>query len=88
MAIVRMNRKPDPFITLTCNPNWREIKDNLLPGQQASDCPDICAHVFRLKKEYLIWVITKEKYFGEILAHVHLVEFQKPGSPHAHILVT
>ena len=46
MAIVRMKRNPDLLITMTCNPNWREIRDNLLPGQQASDRPDICARVF------------------------------------------
>ena len=49
MAIVRMKGKPDLFITMTCNPNWREIRDNLLPGQQASDRPDICARVLHLK---------------------------------------
>ena len=51
MAIVRMKGKPNLFITMTCNPNWRENKDNLLPGQQASDRPDICARVFQLKKK-------------------------------------
>ena len=88
MAIVRMKGKPDLCITMTCNPNWHEIRDNLLPGQQASDRPDICAGVFHLKKEYLISLITKKKYFGEVSAHVHVVEFQKRGLPHAHILVT
>ena len=52
MVIVRMKGKPDLLITMTCNPNWREIRDNLLPGQRASDRPDICARVFHLKKEY------------------------------------
>ena len=88
MAIVHMKGKPDLFITITCNPIWREIRDNLLPGQQASDRPDICAHVFHLKKEYLISLVTKKKYFGEVSAHVHVVEFQKRGVPHDHILVT
>ena len=32
MAIVRVFGKPNLFITITCNPNWPEIKDNLLPG--------------------------------------------------------
>ena len=88
MAIVRMKDKPDLFITMTCNPNWREIRDNLLPDQQALYRPDICARVFHLKKEYLISLISKKKYFGEVSAHVHVVEFQKRGLPHAHILVT
>ena len=28
MAIVRMKGKPYLFITMTCNPNWHEIRDN------------------------------------------------------------
>jgi len=43
MAIVSKFGKPDLFITMTCNPKWREIEENLLHGQQASDRPDICA---------------------------------------------
>ncbi|XP_025262562.1 uncharacterized protein LOC112637334 [Camponotus floridanus] len=43
MAIVSKFGKPDLFITMTCNPKWREIEENLLPGQQASDRSDICA---------------------------------------------
>ena len=88
MAIVCSKRKPDLFIIMTCNPNWREIRDNLFPGQQASDRLDICAHIFHLKKEHLILLITKKKYFGDLSAQVHVVEFQKRGLPHAHILVT
>ena len=88
MAIVRSKGKPDLFITMTCNPNWREIRDNLLLGQQATDRPDICARVFHLKKEHLLSLINQGKYFGAVAAHVHVVEFQKRGLPHAHILVT
>ncbi|XP_044597177.1 uncharacterized protein LOC123273764 [Cotesia glomerata] len=43
MAIVRKFHKPDLFITMTCNPKWREISENLLPGQTASDRPDLVA---------------------------------------------
>lgn len=32
MAIVREHGKPDLFITMTCNPNWPEIQEALLPG--------------------------------------------------------
>ena len=58
---------------MTYNPNLREIRDNCLLSQRALDRPDICARVFHLK---------------EVSAHVHVVEFQKRGLPHAHILVT
>jgi len=33
MAIVSKFGKPDLFITMTCNPKWREIEENLLQGQ-------------------------------------------------------
>ena len=35
MTYVRKYGQPDLFITMACNPNWPEIKDNLLPGQKA-----------------------------------------------------
>ena len=33
-------------------------------------------------------LINQGKYFGAVAPHVHVVEFQKRGLPHAHILVT
>ena len=32
--------RPDLFTTFTCNPKWREITENLLPGEKARDRPD------------------------------------------------
>ena len=37
MAIVGQLGKPTLFITMTCNKDWSEIKDNLLYGQTAFD---------------------------------------------------
>ncbi|XP_070157971.1 uncharacterized protein [Polyergus mexicanus] len=91
MAIVSKFGKLDLFITMTCNPKWREIEENLLPGQQASDRPDICARVFNIKKDYLIDLIVKQKFFGEVAAFVYVlyvIEFQKRGLPHVHMLIT
>jgi hypothetical protein len=47
MALVRKYEKPDIFLTMTCNPNWREIRDNLLQGQTAQDRPNLVVRVFR-----------------------------------------
>ncbi|XP_011704850.1 PREDICTED: uncharacterized protein LOC105460109, partial [Wasmannia auropunctata] len=88
MSIVGKFGKPDLFITMTCNPKWREIVENLLPGQQSSDRPDICARVFNIKKDYLIDLIVRQKFFGEVAAYVYVIEFQKRGLPHVHILIT
>ena len=49
MCYVREYGKPDLFITFTCNHNWLEIKENLLPGQKSKNRPDIVARVFHLK---------------------------------------
>ena len=37
MALVQTYGKPDIFLTMTCNPNWLEILDELLPGQTPQD---------------------------------------------------
>ncbi|XP_074099928.1 uncharacterized protein LOC141528005 [Cotesia typhae] len=88
MAIVRKFRKPDLFITMTCNPKWREISENLLPGQTASDRPDLVARVFCIKKDILIKMIIKDNLFGKVVAYNWVIEFQKRGLPHLHMLIT
>ena len=87
MAILRHFTKPTLFITMTTNPNWSEIKDNLLPGQTPQDRPDLTTRVFKLKKDQLIRDINDGKIFGDVVAHLWVVEFQKRGLPHAHILI-
>ena len=49
MTYIRKYEHPDLFVTTTTNPNWPEIKNNLLPGQDPQHRPDIVARVFRLK---------------------------------------
>lgn len=86
IATVRALGKPDLFITVTCNPTWPEIVDELLPGQAASDRPDLVARVFKAKKEAIIDEI-KKGLFGRPVAFMWVIEFQKRGLPHAHILI-
>ena len=72
MTTVRQFGKPDLFVTMTSNPKWKEITDNLLDGQNASDRPDLVARVFELKKEAMLTVITKNKLFAEVQAYVYV----------------
>ncbi|KAI3922373.1 hypothetical protein MKX01_006062, partial [Papaver californicum] len=56
MTLVQKCRKPDIFLTSTCNPLWPEIVDELLPGQSVSDRPDLttmlfCARFQELKED-------------------------------------
>ena len=87
MATVRKFGKPDLFITVTCNANWPEIRENLYPNQVPSDRPDLCCTVFNLKLQAITNDILKKGLFGETVAHVYVIEFQKRGLPHAHILI-
>src|ERR1044071_1313938 len=87
MAIVRKVGKPDLFITVTCNPNWPEIKEALLSGQTAQDRPDLISRVFNMKLKAIFNDILKEDIFGKVLAYLYTIEFQKRGLPHAHVLL-
>ncbi|KAG5565561.1 hypothetical protein RHGRI_001464 [Rhododendron griersonianum] len=77
IALVQRFGKPDLFITVTCNPDWKEIKDSLKQGQLAQDRPDLTARVFRAKLQDLKDQLFKKSIFGKVAAHVHAIEFQK-----------
>ena len=87
MAIVREFHKPDFFITMTCNPKWPEITSELRKGQTAQDRPDIVARVFKQKKDQLMQDLKTGHIFGKVVAHMNVIEFQKRGLPHVHILI-
>lgn len=87
MAIVRALGSPSLFITFTCNPKWPEIQRRLERGQTAEGRPDLTARVFYLKLEAMLEDIWKGQVFGKVLGGCHVVEFQKRGLPHAHILI-
>ena len=87
MALVQHFGRPDLFITMTCNPDWIEIQQELRPGQIPQDRPDLVTRVFRAKLQDLKEQIFKKEIFGIVVAHVFVVEFQKRGQPHIHLLL-
>ena len=87
MAICREHHKPDFFITMTCNRHWPEIKRELRDMETAQDRPDIVARVFKQKKDQLIRDINFGKVLGKVPAFLWVIEFQKRGLPHMHMLV-
>ncbi|CAD6937370.1 unnamed protein product, partial [Tilletia laevis] len=87
IALSRQYGRPDLFITMTCNVHWREIQDELYPGQCASDRPDLVSRVFWLKLDHVLEQLTKRHVMGHVVAHCYSVEFQKRGLPHSHILL-
>ncbi len=86
MARVRKFGKPDLFVTFTYNPEWKEIIDVLFPGQTAKDRPELIIRVFNLKLDALLKDI-KNDVLGNVIAKIWVIEFQKKGLPHAHILL-
>jgi hypothetical protein len=87
MALVRVKGKPSLFITMTTNPKWDGILRELLHGQNPKDCPDLVSRVFAGKLKALLHDVEQGQFFGKCAGRVHVVEFQKHGLPHAHILL-
>ncbi|KAL6581116.1 hypothetical protein OROMI_007039 [Orobanche minor] len=87
LALVQKYGKPDFFITMTCNPKWKEIQDQLLPFEEAQNRPDLLIRVFHAKNEVLKQELTQKQIFGDVAAYFYVIEFQKRGLPHAHWLI-
>jgi hypothetical protein len=56
-----------------------------MEGQRPEDRPDLCARVFNLKSKQMIDDIKKGA-LGRMIAHIHVIEYQKRGLPHMHLL--
>jgi hypothetical protein len=87
MTLVQRFRKPDYFVTMTCNPYWEEVTKEFLPGQTPQDRLELVARVYRAKLQNFHDRLIKKKHFGEVLAYAHVTEFQKRGLPHEHFLL-
>ena len=87
MAIVCKFGKPDLFLTFTCNPKAKSITENLPPGVGTENRPDLVARVFKRQLHELLCDIKKRHKLGKPTAIVYVIEFQKRGLPHCHILI-
>lgn len=71
---------------MTCNPSCKEIKDDLLPGQQVVNWLNLTARVYWSTLCLLVSYITNEQVFRGIKARVRVIEFNKCSLPHAHCI--
>ena len=85
LALARTYGPPSLFITMTCNPDWPEIKSALLTGQQACDTPVIVARAFKNRLQRLYYLLRSK--MGSITYMTSSIEFQKRGLPHSHIVI-
>uniref|UniRef100_A0A8R1EFC4 Helitron_like_N domain-containing protein n=1 Tax=Caenorhabditis japonica TaxID=281687 RepID=A0A8R1EFC4_CAEJA len=70
VCIVAEREKPDCFLTFTCNPRWREVTENLKPGQQPPDRPDLIARVFKLKADHFFDVLLKQHWLRKVISYI------------------
>ena len=83
----RFPTSPTFWVTFTCNANWPEIQQELLPNHTWRDEPFIVICVFKAK--LLQFIKTFSKMFpnaGGLQYMIERIEFQKRGIPHAHML--
>lgn len=52
-----------------------------------SDRPDLVARVFQAKLSALLELLTVKHILGQVIGFTYVVEWQKRGLPHAHILL-
>ncbi|KAE8225393.1 hypothetical protein CF319_g1841 [Tilletia indica] len=84
LALSSRHGRPHGMITLTSNPEWPELKRFLRRDQTATTVPQLTTRVFsarlsRFMKEF-------NRHFGKVMYIVKVIEFQKRGLPHAHII--
>ena len=72
---------------MTCNPELKEITNELKKCQLAQDRPDLTSRIFRAKLQDLKDQLFKNEIFGKVVAHIHVIKFQKRGLPHVHIII-
>ncbi|XP_074378070.1 uncharacterized protein LOC141719593 [Apium graveolens] len=89
LVVCRVIGHPSLFLTMTCNSKWPEIQKmlKLLPNVDPIDAPNIVFHVLNFKLDQLLDLIKKKNYFGKCIGVMHVIEFQKRGLPHVHILI-
>ncbi|KAE8219079.1 hypothetical protein CF319_g7160 [Tilletia indica] len=86
LALATRFRKPQGMVTVTTNPDWPELKSMLRSeaGQSATAIAAITVRVFnqRLQK----FIANFKRLFGKFLYIIQVIEFQKRGLPHSHIV--
>lgn len=80
MSMCMGTAPPDLFVTITANPNWKEIQENLFKGQKWHDRNELVHRVFRLKLKAILREMIEERLFGEVIGFAMTIEYQKRGT--------
>jgi hypothetical protein len=104
MCIAMHYGAPTYFLTFTSNPNWPEIIEDVkefgpyaytdkpspngVSKQKAQERCDLINRVCLLKFKSILDDLLKKEVLGKTLCYVAVIEFQKRGLPHMHLLLT
>jgi len=75
ISLVQKYGKPDLFISITCNPKWLEIQDQLEKYEKAENRPDLIARVFHSILKELSDQIMNKDIFRKVAAKIQVDEF-------------
>ena len=62
------------------------MQNELLASQRSDDILDLCDRILRMKLELLLKHLKGDESFGKLTLFVSVIEFQKRGLVHAHII--
>lgn len=79
-AYIRKFGRASLFVTMTCNPKWKEITDALPPHYQPFERHDIVTRVFNGKLKRMMELIITKQIFGQVnaLLVTTLIEIYSP----------
>lgn len=85
MTLLARFGKPDFFVTVTTNPMWPEIRRFT---KNATQDPVLTCQIFEAKLQRLLKHLrSRDSVLGRPAYTVGVIEFQKRGLPHAHLLL-
>ncbi|KAE8229400.1 hypothetical protein CF326_g5630 [Tilletia indica] len=84
LALSRAFGRPHGMVTVTTNPDWPELRTALRQNQTATSVPQVTNRVFAARLHKFLRKFKEN--FGKMAYFIHVIEFQKRGLPHAHIV--
>jgi len=87
MQLFARVQRPDFYIVVEYNPDWREIAEALPNGDVWQQHPDVVAKIFRIKLTSFIDTIMYPGPLVPMYALVYRVEWQKRGFPRVHMML-
>ena len=84
LALAKRFGRPSGMLTLTTNPDWPELREWFQPGQTATNAAMATVRVFKARSAKVMALF--KTLFGKPSYIVKVIEFQRRGLPHAHIV--